>query len=71
MSVKDKQVGGDHYKYIIQPIDFILENQVPFCEANVIKYVMRWRSKNGKQDLLKAIHYIELLIAHEYGEEDE
>lgn len=68
MTAKKTQVGGDHYKqYIIQPIDFILENQIPFCEANVIKYVSRWRTKNGRQDLEKAKHYIDLLIEHEFG----
>lgn len=65
----DIQIGGSHYKHFkIQPIDFILENQLGFCEANAIKYLCRHRSKNGKQDLEKAKHYIELLIAKEYSE---
>jgi len=59
---KEKQVGGSHYKqYVIQPIEFITKNNIPFIEGNVIKYVLRWRDKNGIQDLDKAIHYIELL----------
>lgn len=59
---KEKQVGGDHYKqYVIQPIEFITKNNIPFIEGNVIKYVLRWRDKNGIQDLDKAIHYLELL----------
>lgn len=66
MSAKDRQVGGKHYKLKIQPIDFIVENQIPFIEANVIKYVTRHREKNGKQDLQKAIHYLEMLIEREY-----
>lgn len=57
------QVGGSHYKDLkIQPIEFIHANQIPFCEANVIKYVCRWKAKNGIKDLEKAKHYIELLI---------
>lgn len=57
------QVSGDHYKNAkIQPIEFIHANNIPFCEANVIKYVFRWKTKNGIKDLEKARHYIDLLI---------
>ena len=71
MNALEKQEGGQHYKgYAIQPIEFIHANNVPYCEANVIKYVMRHKGKNGVQDLLKAIHYIELLIELEYGNDD-
>jgi hypothetical protein len=63
MSSLDKQVDGDHYKNLpIQPIEFIHANGIPFCEANAIKYLCRWRNKNGLADLEKAKHYIELLI---------
>lgn len=63
----DTQVGGSHYKDLkIQPIEFIHANNIPFCEANAIKYLCRHRNKNGKQDLLKARHYIDLLIQLEY-----
>jgi hypothetical protein len=59
----DIQVGGEHYNTLgIQPIEYIVSNNTPYCEANVIKYVSRWRSKNGLEDLLKAKHYIDLLI---------
>ena len=62
------QVGGTHYKDLkIQPIEFIHANNIPFCEANAIKYLCRWRQKNGRQDLEKARHYIDLLIKLEYG----
>lgn len=61
------QVGGSHYKDLkIQPVEFIHANNIPFCEANAIKYLCRHRNKNGKQDLLKARHYIDLLIKLEY-----
>ena len=60
----DKQVGGNHYRDMaIQPVQFIVANNIPYREANVIKYVCRHASKNGKQDLLKARHYIDMLIA--------
>ena len=59
----EKQVGGSHYKELkIQPIEFIHANNIPFCEANAIKYLCRWRNKNGIEDLKKAKHYIDLLI---------
>lgn len=62
-SALDIQVSGDHYKQAkIQPIEFIHANNIPFCEANVIKYIFRWKSKNGVKDLEKAKHYIDLLI---------
>ena len=66
----DKQVDGDHYKTKIQPIQYIHANEIGFCEGNVIKYVSRWRKKNGLADLEKAKHYIELLIQLEKGDKD-
>ncbi len=58
-----KQVGGSHYKkYKIQPVEFIVKNNIGFCEGNVIKYVLRFKDKGGIADLEKAKHYIELLI---------
>ena len=57
------QVGGDHYKsLVIQPVEYIHKNSIGYIEGCVIKYVTRWRSKNGLQDLEKAKHFIELLI---------
>ena len=59
----DIQVGGDHYKNLaIQPAEYIHANNIGFFEGNVIKYVSRWRQKNGIADLEKAAHYIDLLI---------
>lgn len=52
----------NHYNHAIQPVDFILANGIPFCEGNVIKYICRWRDKNGREDLMKARHYIDILI---------
>jgi hypothetical protein len=58
-----KQIGGSHYLgYEIQPIDFIIKNNIGFVEGNIIKYVIRFKEKGGVQDLEKAKHYIELLI---------
>jgi hypothetical protein len=59
----DVQVDGDHYKQMkIQPVEYIHANGIPYLEGNVIKYISRWRNKNGVADLEKAKHYIELLI---------
>jgi len=61
-----RQVGGTHYnRYEIQPIDFIIANKLDWCEANAVKYITRWKDKNGVEDLRKAIHYLELLIQRE------
>ena len=61
----NKQVGGSHYLLPIQPIEYILANGLGYCEANVVKYVSRWRNQGGIQDLKKAIHYLEMLIDQE------
>jgi hypothetical protein len=59
----EKQVEGNHYKDLpIQPVEYIYANALGYFEGNVIKYVSRWRKKNGIADLEKAKHYIELLI---------
>jgi len=62
-----KQVGGSHYrKYKIQPSKFINDNKILFAEGNAIKYICRHQDKGKKQDLLKAIHYIEMIIQRDY-----
>lgn len=62
-SALDTQVAGDHYKNMaIQPIEYIHANNLPFAEGSVVKYISRWRAKNGIKDLEKAKHFIELLI---------
>lgn len=72
MKASETQQGGDHYKrYKIQPTEFIFKNGLDFIQGNVIKYIMRYKEKNGKQDLLKAKHYIELLLEYEYGTDHE
>lgn len=66
-SALDVQVGGNHYKDMkIQPVEFCHANNIPFLEANVIKYICRHASKDGRKDLEKAKHYIDLLIKMSY-----
>ena len=72
MSVYNKQIGGTHYKKMkIQPSKFVIENKLLFPEGNVIKYILRHQDKGGKQDLLKAKHFIEMIIERDYSEEKE
>ena len=62
-----KQIGGSHYqKYKIQPSKFVVENELLYPEGCVIKYIIRHRDKGKKQDLLKAIHFIEMIIERDY-----
>ena len=65
----EKQVGGDHYDLPIQPVKYIHANGLGFIEGNIVKYITRHRQKNGAEDIKKIIHYCELLLALEYGDE--
>jgi len=59
-----KQVGGDHYKdNKIQVWDAIHDWGLGYFSGNVIKYVARHQKKNGIEDLKKARHYLDKLIA--------
>jgi len=60
-----------HYQSKIEPIDFILANNLNFIEGNIIKYVIRYKKKNGLEDLLKAKDYLEKLINEVKNEKNE
>lgn len=63
----DTQYGGDHYKARgIQPLQYSLANELPFCEGNVVKYITRYKDKNGSEDLKKVVHYAQFLLEHHY-----
>lgn len=63
-----RQIGGDHYKnFAIQPGEFIYKNKLGWHEGNAVKYICRHKSKGGRVDIEKAIHYLELLLELEYG----
>ena len=69
-SALQKQTGGDHYKQAsIQPVEFIHANNMNFFEGSAVKYIARHRRKGGEEDLLKAIHFLEMLIEMEYPDE--
>ena len=66
MSATDHQVAGDHYKKLkIQPIEYILANDMPFCEGAIVKYISRWKAKGGVEDLRKIKHFCDFLIENE------
>lgn len=68
-SALDIQEGGNHYKkYKIQPIEFVVANNIPVLESNAQKYILRHADKNGMEDLRKARHYLELMAEMYYGE---
>ena len=60
---KKDMISPDHYaKYNIEPIHFIRANKLDYCQGNIIKYIMRYKDKNGLEDLYKAEWYIKELI---------
>jgi len=69
MSALNEQIAGTHYKDMaIQPIEFCQRNRLGYAESLAIKYLCRHGKKNGRQDLQKAIHCIQLLMEMEYPE---
>jgi len=76
LSALNEQVGGKAYsktypEWPIQPVEFIHKNGIDFIRGCVIKYVCRDRFKNGHEDLLKARHYIDLLLELDGDEKEE
>ena len=72
MSALDRQVGEGAYaspyrSFAIQPVEFCQRNNLDWCQANIVKYVCRFRNKNGREDLAKARHYLDMLEEFEYG----
>ncbi len=70
-TTSEKQVGGTHYKGGLQPIDVIDAWGLDFYEGSALKYLARHRKKNGREDIEKAIHYLELLLERQYDVRDE
>ena len=81
MGANDRQVGGQHYKketgvwvtcscgkrtfVPLQHWDIARIFRLDYFQGQITKYVMRWRDKNGKQDLEKALHFVEKYIEGE------
>lgn len=63
MKATDVQIGGNHYKdMVMQPIELITALRCSFIQGCIIKYISRYRAKNGVQDIKKCIHYAQLAI---------
>lgn len=61
----------EHYaRFKIEPVRFVTDNGLNFLQGNVIKYLLRYPFKNGKEDLLKARRYLDMLIEFEDGNPD-
>ena len=63
MKAIESQVGGSHYKDMaFQPIELIAALRCSFIQGCIIKYISRYKNKNGAQDIKKCIHYAQLAI---------
>ena len=63
-----ENVSPDYYaRYDIEPVSFIMRNNIPYAEGNVIKYVLRHDMKGGKEDIDKAIRYLEMIKEEKYS----
>ena len=60
--MKNSVTEPAYYQKGIQPIDYIESWGMGYCEGNVLKYITRFRYKNGREDLLKARWYLDRLI---------
>ena len=67
MNANEKQYGGDHYKKYgdLQPWDVVIAWKLGYLDGTALKYIARWKDKNGLEDLRKAIHFLEKLIETE------
>ena len=62
VKANNKQVAGSHYKSAIEPWDVITEWELGYLDGSAVKYLARWRKKNGVEDIMKAIHFLEKLV---------
>lgn len=62
--VNDIQHGGNHYKKYgdLQPWDVITKWGLGYLDGTALKYIARWKDKNGIEDLEKAIHFLQKTI---------
>lgn len=61
--MKKNNINPAHYKQgKIEVIDFILDQKLDYLESNIVKYICRYKLKNGIEDLEKAEWYLKKLI---------
>ncbi len=64
-------ISPQHYEqFKIEPVEFITQNRLNYLQGNIIKYILRYKQKNGIEDLEKAKTYLEYLINFEKGGTD-
>jgi hypothetical protein len=71
MTANNKQHGGNHYKKYgdLQPWDVVIAWNLGYLEGTALKYIARWKDKNGVEDIQKAIHFLEKLLEVEKQKE--
>ena len=62
MKTKDKINPSYYRKGKIEVVDFILDQKMSYLEGSVIKYLTRWKEKNGIEDLKKAKWFLQKLM---------
>ena len=63
IDVNAKQIDGDHYKKMkMQPWEIIEAHNLDYFEGAALKYLLRWKTKDGILDVQKCIHYCEKII---------
>lgn len=63
-----KKIKPKYYSEGIETWDFIISKKLDFLEGNIVKYVVRYKEKNGLEDLHKAMEYLKKLIAEKAKE---
>lgn len=72
MSAWDTQKDGTHYKTMkIQPMQYSMDNELNSLQHTIVKYVSRYKDKNGVKDLEKARHCVDMLIEYELATQED
>ena len=61
-NIMSDNINPTYYQKGIETTDYIVSHNMNYVEGNIIKYVTRYKEKNGLQDLLKAEWYLNRLI---------
>lgn len=71
MVANDVQIAGCHYKQFVglEPWDVVLKWNLGYLDGTALKYIARWKHKNGVEDLKKAVHFLQKLIEVEENRE--
>lgn len=57
MPANSTQVGGTHYKTKYEHWDMVAKYGLGYFDAQIARYITRWRNKDGMKDLNKALHF--------------